>query len=319
MAKKIFASQESIDDFLRSAQAQLIKETAALKKRKFQTDDEREITLKFKMDEMKDDRKVEVFFTPLAWAKMYSLVTTYSSEVEWHGIVERTGDERFLIKDILIFPHEVTGATVTSNQQEYEVWLNDLDDDTFNALRFHGHSHVNMGVFPSSVDMGYRKNVLNNFGTPVEGTDYFYIFLITNKRGELSGQVYDLKNNVLYTNDSSHDEITIDVCYDDGDTYLSEFLSEARSVVKEANTYQAPKSYNYGGEHEAPAGHGGTPVHTPYRYGVPSYAPRQSAKAQARQTQQVGIFDRHEGNEYEDDGGDPELDAYLDSLCGGCR
>lgn len=296
MAKKIFASQESIDDFLRSAQAQLIKETAALKKRKFQTDDEREITLKFKMDEMKDDRKVEVFFTPLAWAKMYSLVTTYSSEVEWHGIVERTGDERFLIKDILIFPHEVTGATVTSNQQEYEVWLNDLDDDTFNALRFHGHSHVNMGVFPSSVDMGYRKNVLNNFGTPVEGTDYFYIFLITNKRGELSGQVYDLKNNVMYTKDSTHDEIIIDVVYDDGDTYLSEFLAEAKSVVKEAHhstSSSGSSQGGYGGSKSTPTGGYGNY----YGYGVDSYdPPRRGAKVTQRQ---IGMFGS-EGDEYDD-------------------
>lgn len=295
MAKKIFASPESIDEFLRSAQAQLIQETAALKKRKFQTDDEREITLKFKMDEIKDDRKVEVIFTPLAWAKMYSLVTTYSSEVEWHGIVERARDDRFLIKDILIFPHEVTGATVTSNQQEYEAWLNDLDDDTFNALRFHGHSHVNMGVSPSSVDMGYRKNVLNNFGTPVEGTDYFYIFLITNKRGEMSGQVYDLKNNVLYTKDSTHDEIIIDVCCDNGDTYLSEFLAEAKNVVKEAHystpSYGSPKG-GYGVGKNPPTGYGGY-----YGYGVDSYdPPRRGAKVAKRQ---MGMFGS-EGDDYDD-------------------
>lgn len=289
MAKKIFASQESIDEFLRSAQAQLIEETVALKKRKFQTDDEREITLKFKMDETRDGRKAEVMFTPLAWVKMYALVTTYNSEVEWHGIVERESDDRFLVKDILIFPHEVTDATVTSNQQEYEAWLNDLDDKTFNALRFHGHSHVNMGVTPSGVDMGYRKNVLNNFGAPVEGTDYFYIFLITNKRGELSGQVYDLKNNVMYTKDSTHDELIIDVRYDDGDTYLSEFLSEAKSVVKEAHR-SAPSSKNssydgHSGWSKTQTGH----YTNYYGYGVDDYEPpRRGAKVTQRQT---GLFD----------------------------
>lgn len=318
MAKKIFATPEEVDKFLQDAQALLIQESASLRKRKFQTDDEREFTLRFKMDEIKDDRKAEVLFTPIAWIKMYALVMKYTSEVEWHGLVERTSDTSWLVKDILIFPHKVTGSTVISDQQEYETWLNGLDDDTFNALRFHGHSHVNMGVTPSSVDMGYRKNVLNNFGTPVEGTDFFYIFLITNKRGELSGQIYDLKNNVLYTNDSTHNEITIDVCYDDGNAYLSEFLAEARNVVKEA-TYQAPKGSNYVCEREIPTGYD-TPAHSPYGYGIPSYTPpRHGAKAKARQTQRVGIFDRHDGNEYEDDDGDPELDDYLDSLCGGCR
>lgn len=319
MAKKIFATPEEVDKFLRDAQALLIQESESLRKRKFQTDDEREFTLRFKMDEVKDNRKAEVLFTPIAWAKMYSLVIKYSSEIEWHGIVERTGDASWLVKDILIFPHKVTGSTVVSDQAEYEAWLNELDDDTFNAMRFHGHSHVNMCVTPSSVDMGYRKNILNNFGTPVDGTDYFYIFLITNKRGELSGQVYDLKNNVLYTNDSTHNEITIDVCYDDGDSYLSEFLAEARRVVKEV-TYQTPQNYSYGGEHGVPTGCGGTPTHSPYGYGVPSYTPRQGAKAKARQTHQVGMFEgqQHEGGEYEDDD-DDDMDVILDSIRGGGR
>ena len=164
MAKKIFATETEIAEFLRSAQAQLLVESRNLKKRKFQNDQADGVTLNFKLKEVKDDRKATITFSAQAYMKIFALVHTYSTEVEWHGVVERTAADAFYIKDILIFPHKVTGATVISDQTEYEKWLDTLDNDTFNALRFHGHSHVNMGVTPSGVDMTYRHNILNNFG-----------------------------------------------------------------------------------------------------------------------------------------------------------
>ena len=66
-------------------------------------------------------------------------------------------------------------------------------------MRFHGHSHVNMHVSPSSVDMEYRRNVVNNCSPFFD--NYFYIFIIVNKKGDVSGQVYDMENNVLYETD----------------------------------------------------------------------------------------------------------------------
>ena len=157
MAKKIFASEREINDFLRSAQAQLIEESRKLRKRKFQNDQFEGVTLNFKLKEITDNRKATIRFSERAWIKMFALIHTYSTEVEWHGVVERLEPSVFYIKDVLIFPHEVTGATVTSDQTAYEKWLDTLDNDTFNALRFHGHSHVNMGVTPSGVDMNTAK------------------------------------------------------------------------------------------------------------------------------------------------------------------
>lgn len=230
MAKKIFSSQEDINNFLESARSQLLEMEQTLTKKKFQGGNDREVTLKFKMSDAHDNRNASIEFTPKAWIKMRSLVDSFSSEVQWHGTVTRKNENTFVVKDILIFPHEVTGTTVVSNQEGYEEWLNDLDDETFNACRFHGHSHVNMGVTPSGVDMNYRHNVLDNFGLPNDTTDLFYIFLITNKRSEISAEIYDLQNNALYATN----EINIDVVVDD-DEYLSEFISEAKSVVKDAN------------------------------------------------------------------------------------
>lgn len=279
MAKKIFATEAEIAEFLRTAQAQLIAESRQLKKRKFQNDQANGVTLNFKLKEVKDDRKATLKFSERAWMKIFALVHTYSTEVEWHGVVKRLSTDTFYIKDVLIFPHKVTGATVISDQAEYEKWLDTLDNETFNALRFHGHSHVNMGVSPSDVDMTYRRNILNNFGTPSATSDLFYIFLIFNKKGDVSGEIYDLQNNALYSKSVDADEINLVV---EGCDWLTDFLAEAKDVVKE-HTY----SYNYGA-----SSYGGSAAATPKTdyYGHSHYpaastpsAPKLDAKQKARQ------------------------------------
>ena len=269
MAKKIFATETEIAEFLRSAQAQLLAESHNLKKRKFQNYQADGVTLNFKLKEVKDDRKATITLSAQAYMKIFALVHTYSTEVEWHGVVERTAADAFHIKDVLIFPHKVTSATVISDQTEYEKWLDTLDDNTFNALRFHGHSHVNMGVTPSGVDMTYRYNILNNFGTPSETSDLFYIFLIFNKRGDISGEIYDLQNNALYSKSTTADEIKIVI--EDCD-WLTDFLDEAKKVVTESYGYSSYGGGSYGGN-----SHSGTTT-TPK-----STSPKRGAKAEARQ------------------------------------
>lgn len=299
MAKKIFATETEIAEFLRSAQAQLLVESRNLKKRKFQNDQADGVTLNFKLKEVKDDRKATITFSAQAYMKIFALVHTYSTEVEWHGVVERTAADAFYIKDILIFPHKVTGATVISDQIEYEKWLDTLDNDTFNALRFHGHSHVNMGVTPSGVDMTYRHNILNNFGTPSATSDLFYIFLIFNKKGDISGEIYDLQNNALYSKSTNTDEINIVV--EDCD-WLTDFLDEAKRVVTESYSYNNTgfgsggyNGGNYGGSYGATT----TPK---------TNSPKRGAKAEARQ-----------GSLLDDNDPDPMDDEYYAGVYGSGR
>lgn len=299
MAKKIFATETEIAEFLRSAQAQLLVESRNLKKRKFQNDQADGVTLNFKLKEVKDDRKATITFSAQAYMKIFALVHTHSTEVEWHGVVERTAADAFYIKDILIFPHKVTGATVISDQTEYEKWLDTLDNDTFNALRFHGHSHVNMGVTPSGVDMTYRHNILNNFGTPSATSDLFYIFLIFNKKGDISGEIYDLQNNALYSKSTNTDEINIVV--EDCD-WLTDFLDEAKRVVTESYSYNNTgfgsggyNGGNYGGSYGATT----TPK---------TNSPKRGAKAEARQ-----------GSLLDDNDPDPMDDEYYAGVYGSGR
>lgn len=169
----------------------------------------------------KKTQKARVLFTPSAYIKMLELLKHFSSEVAWHGVVERQDVQTFLITDILVYPQEVTGATVTTDQEAYQKWMMELDDETYNSLHVQMHSHVNMAVSPSSVDLHHQEEIINQL------TDEdFYIFMIWNKRLEYTVKIYDMKNNVMYDGDS----VIVDVETDG--LALDDFITEADAVVK---------------------------------------------------------------------------------------
>ncbi len=187
-----------------------------------------------------DDRCALLYFTPMAWIKMTALVAEFSTEVQWHGLVRRLSECEFEIYDILVPPHTVTAATVTSDQEKYSNWINGLDDETFNALRFHGHSHVDMAVSPSVTDTDYRKDVITQLPKPDANNDTFYIFLIINKRHDWSAEIYDLTYNALYSTTAK--EIDMMVMLDDGDT-VDNFVSEAKKVAVQSVSSYGGKNY----------------------------------------------------------------------------
>ena len=174
-----------------------------------------------------DDRKASIFFSQTAWIKMTSLVVEFSTEVQWHGLVRRLTDSDFEVYDVIVPPHTVTSTTVTSDIAKYTEWINELDDATFSALRFHGHSHVNMGVTPSGTDSTYRKDVVTQLPKPKHNQDVFYMFMIINKKHEWSAEIYDLTNNALY----STADIDIYTLLDDNNT-IDTFIDEAKNLAK---------------------------------------------------------------------------------------
>lgn len=143
------------------------------------------------------DRKAKVYVTAEAWAKMQGLVSHFDKEVAWHGVAYRGEDEtkdEYFITDILVYPQTVTGTNVDMNVGEYDKWLRDNDeDDRFFNIHMQGHSHVNMGVTPSAVDLQHYDEILNML--PGKG---FYIFMILNKKWDKMIKVYDLQKNMFF-------------------------------------------------------------------------------------------------------------------------
>lgn len=185
------------------------------------------------------ERKATVIFTKMAWEKMQLLVKEFDKEVAWHGVAERCEEkDTYLISDILVYPQEVTGSTVTTDQSKYEEWLMSHDDDVFNKIRMQGHSHVNMAVSPSSVDLSLYERLLDQLSS-----DMFYIFMIWNKRGEKTVKIYDIRENILF--ETADVTVTINGMED-----MTEFLEDAKELV-------VTKTYNYG------YGTGAYPYHYP--------------------------------------------------------
>lgn len=195
--------------------------------------------VKFDFDFAKVEEKAVLYFTETAWMKMQYLIAVFGSECAWHGVVERHGEDKseFVVKDILVYPQQVTGATVTTDQKEYEDWMNDIDDDTFNALKFHGHSHVNMGVTPSSVDNEHQRGIVSQLND-----SQFYIFGIFNKSGNRWLKIFDMKRNIAFEKDDIEVKILMDGsrCFD--------LMEDAdKKITTKTVSYAGGYSYgNYG-------------------------------------------------------------------------
>lgn len=143
---------------------------------------------------LSEDERVSVIFENDAYEKMRALVRVATKEIGWYGTVERISEKEFVVKDIFVGPQIVTSVTVDTDDEEFVKWCDSLSDETFNTMRFYGHSHVNMGVTPSGTDNTFQNNQIQNVKD-------FYIFCILNKQNSAWFNIYDIENNILYEND----------------------------------------------------------------------------------------------------------------------
>lgn len=183
---------------------------------------------------LKEEDKVEVLFENEAYKKMNALVENCDKEIAWFGIVERTSEKQFLIKDIIMFPQVVTGVTVQEDESVDGDWRDDLPDEVFKSMRFYGHSHVRMGCSPSGVDSNHYKNMIQNIHD-------FYIFGIFNKNATNNYwfNIYDITNNILYENDDIIYKYLITPADMWAEAQIKEFVKEEKPYV--------PSTYgNYG-------------------------------------------------------------------------
>lgn len=184
---------------------------------------------------------VEVNFTLEAYHEMCALIDHFSTEVAWHGLVNRIDKTHFQITKILVYPQQVTGATVNTDQEKYTTWLYELDDESFNTLRFQGHSHVNMSTSPSGVDMQNQWDLIDTLSS-----EDYYVFMIWNKRREYNVRVVDMADNVIYSGDDV--KVTI------GEADTKGFLEQAEALVqKPVTTTYSGYNNGYNGNYNGAA------------------------------------------------------------------
>lgn len=198
------------------------------------------ISKNFGSQKAEGDERPLILYTPEAFVKMDFLVKKFDSEVAWHGLVKRLENRIFLVYDVVMFDQMVTGVTVNTDQEAYTRFLEQLPMETANNMFFHGHSHVNMGVTPSSVDMAHRDEILQT-----ASEDGFWVFQIWNKKGDISTAIYDLAENKLYDDK----DVDLQIIFEDKST-SGEFLKNAEEHIKKnkamafsKSTYEPSKAF----------------------------------------------------------------------------
>jgi len=132
---------------------------------------------------------VKIAITPLAWTKILTLVMGSDKEIAWHGyVIEKDG--RYLITDIMVYPQQVSAATVDADEKRYTEWMMSFKENV-KSIRMQGHSHVNMGTSPSGTDLSYYDEL-------VRQVQDYYLFMIINKRGDIHWRFYNKRSNILY-------------------------------------------------------------------------------------------------------------------------
>lgn len=171
--------------------------------------------------------KPTLIIKPLCYTKMRQLVLQSGDEIAWHGFVKRDGMV-FTLYDIIMYPQYNSAATTKSDEEEYSKWiLRQYDFDNFCDMKMHGHSHVNMACSPSTTDMQFRENILKNLKK-----DSFYIFMIMNKQGSYTVELYDYVTGMIYD--------TTDITIYTDDPELTKKAQEWASSAIKNNVREVP-------------------------------------------------------------------------------
>ena len=228
---------------------------AYLNKNKFA---ENSINFSTKINKIPENfKRPTIYITTAAYMKMMLYIRDTSTEIAWHGTVERNLEENYyVIKDVFLYPQKLSAATVQTDQEKYQEWLDSLDDDTFNQLRFQGHSHVNFSPTPSGTDLAYYNDMLQ-----VLPKNDYYIFMIMNKSGDTTFLIYDLAKNIIFETED------IDV------KIVSKNVTDYNKHIKEEKDKYcekpAPVSYKYNSYSEMCNGY---PRYGTFdNYGYPKY------------------------------------------------
>ena len=190
----------------------------------------------FSVTFMNEKKSAVIYYSPLAWEKQNAILREFGKEVAWHGVARRGDDlekDEYYVDDIMVYPQSVTAASVEMDTEEYATWLmENAEDERFDNIRMQAHSHVNMGVTPSGVDLNHQEEIL-----AMLGDDDFYIFMIWNKSLDVNTKIYDMKKNILFETG----DVMVKV---EGLDYLEEFIDEAKDMVKN-RVYSYNKSYGF--------------------------------------------------------------------------
>lgn len=148
--------------------------------------------------EILDDFIPIVIISKVALSKMQLYVENCQNEIGWLGVVTKTNDSLFIVEDVYLFKQNVHMATTEITPEGLSEFAEDLLSqpdgiDVWNNIRLWGHSHVNMSTSPSKQD---NDQML----TFAQGGHPWFLRIIANKKGNISIDLYDYSQGIIYKN-----------------------------------------------------------------------------------------------------------------------
>jgi hypothetical protein len=164
-----------------------------------------------------------LWYTALAWEKQKALISEFDGEIGWHALITKDPETEtnYTVEDIIVYPQNVGQSTIDMDVEKYANWVHTIDNDSYNKMRFHGHSHVNMACLPSKTDLDHQEEILS--GIPNSDHNRFYIFSIANKKGENNVVIYDFEDNMFFESNE------IDICCEG--INMTEFISSSKKMA----------------------------------------------------------------------------------------
>lgn len=178
-----------------------------------------------------------VYIMPLALSKMKYYVELCSKEIGWLGEAYMDKENNtYYIKDVMLFDQEVHSTTCEITSEGLSKFAEKLLEqkngmDIWNNLTMWGHSHVNMGVSPSSQD-NQQMIVFK------DGGHKWFLRIIANKSGELELSLFDYANNLVYSN------IPWEMYYPEPNNLEELIKAEIEEKVKEITYTTTYSGYN---------------------------------------------------------------------------
>lgn len=190
-----------------------------------------------------------ISFTREAWVKQCYLVDTCQKEVGWFALVDHDAEANsFTITEIVIPKQEVTAAETDIGKEDLAdaaMELIEAGKDTGKMYAWF-HSHVNMGVTPSTQDEFQVEDFLEDLADQPEVPAF--IRGIQNKKGDLKLDIYYIQHGIAYQN------LDFSVIHDDDPAWYEEIDVLVKERVTE-RTYQQYNNYStgYGSGYKPPA------------------------------------------------------------------
>ena len=142
----------------------------------------------------KDRKKYEdpkIMILKDAYTKLNKYSTAKNVEIMLFGVIDKK-DNIYTITDFVIPPQTSnSGVFVTTHDEKYAEWLQNMPREARQKLRLHYHTHPKMGTSPSGTDQETIQD-------KVENINDFYIRMIGNEKQEFHIDLFDMEKKMLF-------------------------------------------------------------------------------------------------------------------------